>query len=377
MKSLLYPALFLFIAFACSSSEKDTEINIQPAYNSEQLTFRIDTLATGFRIPWGIAQLPDGRFLVTERAGKLFLAEKGKDNLEMSGLPDIRARGQGGLFDVVLHPDYENNGWIYLAYSSPEGSGGTNTAVSRYKLEGTQLVNEELIYKATPNAGTSHHYGGRIAFDEAGYLYFSIGDRGSRDQNPQDITRDGGKIYRLNDDGSIPSDNPFVNENDARKAVYSYGHRNPQGLRMNPKTGKIWEHEHGPRGGDEVNIIEKGKNYGWPVITYGINYNGTVITDETSRPGMEQPETYWDPSIAPCGMAFVNSREYPQWDGDLLVGSLKFNYIVRCDIENNEIVEREILMEDIGRVRDIYQAPDGYIYIALEGKGMIVRVVPQ
>ena len=227
-----------------------------------------------------------------------------------------------------------------------------------------------------PNTRSSVHYGSRIAFDNQAYLYFSIGERGERDVNPQDINRDGGKIYRLHDDGSIPSDNPFVNNNNAKKAIYSYGHRNPQGLAKHPETGKIWSHEHGPKGGDEINIIQKGANYGWPLVSYGINYNGTSFTDKTSAPGMTQPIHYWVPSIAPCGMTFVNSKIYPNWQGDVLIGSLKFQYLHHCILNGEKVVREERLFKNIGRLRNVVQAPDGYIYVAVEGKG-IYRIVPE
>ena len=246
----------------------------------------------------------------------------------------------------------------------------------RAKITNNLLSQKELLYKGVPNTTKGQHWGSRIEFDDKGFLYFSIGDRGNRDVNPQDINRDGGKIYRIHDDGSIPKDNPFVNKEEAKKAIYSYGHRNPQGLVKNPFTGEIWNHEHGPRGGDEINIVKKGKNYGWPVITYGINYVGTKITDETSRPGMEQPLYQWTPSIAPSGMTFVNSKKYPDWKGNLLVGSLAFQYLERLELKNNKVVYREKLLDGLGRVRNVRQAPDGHIYVAIEGKG-IYKLVPK
>lgn len=265
----------------------------------------------------------------------------------------------------------------YLTYALADGQGsGGNTALMRAKIDNNTLVSHELLYKATPNTTKGVHFGSRITFDNDGYLYFSIGDRGDHDLNPQDLSRDGGKIYRLHDDGQIPVDNPFFNTSDAKKAVYSYGHRNPQGMIKHPETGAIWTHEHGPKGGDEINIIKKGKNYGWPIITYGINYSGTPITDVTEMEGMEQPLYYWVPSIAPSGMAFVTSSVYPQWKGSLLVGSLSFQYLERLEIKDNKVVSREKLLVDIGRVRNVVQGPDGYIYVAIEGTG-IVKLVPK
>ena len=273
--------------------------------------------------------------------------------------------------DVKLHPNFKVNKWVYLTYSSPEGEGrGANTALMRAKLEGNQLTDKKVLYKGSPNSSKPYHFGSRVEFDNQGYLYFSIGDRGSRDENPQDITRDGGKIYRIHDDGRIPSDNPFVNSDGAKKAIFSYGHRNPQGMVKHPSTGEIWIHEHGPRGGDELNIVKKGKNYGWPVITYGINYSGTKITDETSKPNMEQPVYYWVPSIAPSGLEIISSNNYPDWKGNVLAGSLAFQYLERLVLKNNEVTYREKLLDGMGRVRSVNQGPDGMIYVGIEGKGI-------
>jgi len=327
-------------------------------------------------IPWGFTFLPDNSILITEKEGDLILFKDGiKTNI--SGKPEIEVRGQGGLMDLELHPDYKNNGWIYFSYASSKGGGnGCNTAIMRAKITNNKLTNKELLYKATPNSTKGQHFGSRIVFDNKGYLYFSIGERGERDINPQDITRDGGKIYRLNDDGSIPKDNPFYNTPNANKAIYSYGHRNPQGMKIHPDSGDLWTHEHGPKGGDEINIIKAGFNYGWPVITYGKNYSGTSITDNTSLPGMEQPLHYWVPSIAPSGMAFISSDIYGNWKGSLLVGSLKFNYVDKCTLKNNKIIKEERLLDGFGRVRSIEQGPDGYIYVGIENLG-IVKLLPK
>ena len=257
-----------------------------------------------------------------------------------------------------------------------DGKGG-NTTILRAKLVDNKLVNQEILYKATPNTKSGNHFGSRLEFDREGYLYFSIGDRHNRDVNPQDITKDNGKIYRINDDGSIPLDNPFYNTDGAKKAIYSYGHRNPQGMAMNPQTGEIWTHEHGPQGGDEINIIKPGINYGWPKITYGINYDNSTITNDTSLPGMEQPLHYWVPSIAPSGMAFVTSNKYPNWKGNLMVGSLKFKYLNRVVLENNKVIKEEKILENmVGKVRNVRQSPDGYLYVAVEQLG-VLRIVPE
>ena len=256
--------------------------------------------------------------------------------------------------DIELHPNYSENGWLYITYSSSDGEGeGGNTALIRAQLIDTKLTSVERLYKAEPNSKRGQHFGSRIEFDNDGYLYFSIGDRGNRDVNPQDITRDCGKIYRINDDGSIPNNNPFLEFPDAKTAIYSYGHRNPQGMICHPDTGEIWVHEHGPRGGDEINRIKKGKNFGWPLISYGINYSGTSFTDDTDLPGMEQPLFYWVPSIAPSGMAYITSDMYKDWKNNLLIGSLKFEYIERLVLENNKVVKREKILEGMGRVRNV------------------------
>ncbi|APU69399.1 PQQ-dependent sugar dehydrogenase [Christiangramia flava] len=332
--------------------------------------YSAEIVVDGLDIPWGMAFLPDGSMLITEKKGEIILFKDGKKT-SIQGAPEVYDRGQGGLLDIELHPDYAENGWIYLTYSSKEGEGdGGNTALMRAKLNNGKLTGQEVLYKASPNTTKGQHFGSRIAFDKEGFLYFSAGERGERDVNPQDITRDNGKIYRLNDDGSIPQDNPFINDDSAKKAIFSYGHRNPQGMIMNPETGEIWVHEHGPQGGDEINVIKKAANYGWPVLTYGENYDGTPITEERTRPGMEDPIFYWLPSIAPSGFEFVTSEEFPDLKGNLLVGSLKFQYLELLRLDGKKIEKREKLLEDIGRVRNVKQGPDGNIYVAVEGKGI-------
>lgn len=325
-------------------------------------------------IPWGFTFLPDNSMLITEKKGILTHFING-EKVNVTGLPKVKVQGQGGLMEIELHPDYQNNGWIYFTYASGN-SNGANTTLMRARIKDNRLINQEVLYKATPDTRKGQHFGSRIAFDKKGYLYFSVGDRGNRDVNPQDITKDGGKIYRLHDDGKIPKDNPFVNQENAKKAIYSFGHRNPQGMEMNPFTGEIWTHEHGPQGGDEINIIKKGKNYGWPKISYGINYSGTKFTDHTALPGMEQPLHQWTPSIAPSGMAFVNSDKYPKMKGDLLVGSLKFRYISHCTLKNGKVVKEEKMLENLGRVRSIELGNDGYLYAGIEQLG-IVRINPK
>lgn len=368
--SIIISCFFVVMTGLSCAQKTDNEINAP----SEE-TFEAQLVVENLQIPWGLAFLPDGSMLITEKSGEIIHFKDGvKTTIE--GGPAVYNRGQGGLLDIELHPNYTDNGWIYICYSSQEGEGkGGNTAIIRAKLDGNTLVNSELLYKASPNTTKGQHWGSRLEFDDDGYLYFTIGDRGARDQNPQDNTLDGGKVYRIMDDGAIPEDNPFTNITNGNKRAFTIGNRNPQGMAKHPETGAIWIHEHGPMGGDEINIVKKGVNYGWPVITYGTNYDGTPITDITSKEGMEQPIHYWVPSIAPSGMAFVTSDRYPDWKGNLLVGSLVFQYLERIELDGNKVMYREKLLEDIGRVRNVRQGPDGYIYVAVESKG-IYKLVP-
>lgn len=370
-KSIAYLCLFVVVtSVSCAQKTENT------ATLPERSVFTPEQVVADLGIPWGMAFLPDGSMLITEKSGSVIHFRDGVKT-EVRGVPPVYVRGQGGLMDIELHPDYESNGWIYLSYASEEGEGkGGHTALARARLSGGQLTGLQVLYKARPNTTAGQHFGSRIEFDGDGYLYFTIGERGQRDENPQDLSRDGGKVYRLHDDGRIPADNPFVSQKGALPAIYTYGNRNPQGMARHPETGEIWIHEHGPRGGDEINILKKGANYGWPVITYGINYSGTKITDKTAMEGMEQPIHYWVPSIAPSGMCFVTSGRYPEWKGSLLVGSLSFQYLERLELDGRRVLRREKLMDGIGRVRNVRQGPDGYIYVAVEGKG-IYRLLPR
>ncbi len=365
MKStlILFISGLAFSFIACA--QKDTTIK-DPA-----TVFDYEIVVGDMQIPWGMTFLPDGSMLITEKSGELIHFKGGQKQL-ITGVPEVYQQGQGGLLDIALHPNYSQNGWIYLTYSSSEGEGeGGHTALMRAKLSGNRLTDQKVLYKATPNTTKGQHFGSRITFDNNGYLYFSIGERGEKDINPQDITRDGGKIYRLNDDGSIPSDNPFVDKPNAKEAIYSYGHRNPQGMILHPETGEVWIHEHGPMGGDEINVIKKGANYGWPVVTHGIDYSGLPISDESSRPDMEDPIYFWVPSIAPSGMVYVTSNKYPHLKGNLLVGSLKFQYLEHLVLDGKKVIKREKLLKDIGRLRNVIQGPDGFIYVGVEGKGIV------
>ncbi|WP_460218826.1 PQQ-dependent sugar dehydrogenase [Psychroserpens sp. MEBiC05023] len=362
MKFVRQYAFIIGLVSLIACAQDKTAINNNHTY---------ELVVSNLNNPWAFTFLPDHSILINEKSGHIIHFENGKKT-EINGVPKVYNRGQGGLLDIALHPDYTTNGWIYLTYASSEGpEKGGHTALMRAKLKNNTLVDKEVLYKAGPNTTKGQHFGSRIVFDDDGYLYFTIGERGNRDVNPQDITRDGGKVYRLHDDGSVPSDNPFVNSVNAKTAIYSYGHRNPQGMTIHPKTRAIWTHEHGPKGGDEINIIESGKNYGWPVITYGVNYIGTKITDKTTQSGMEQPLHYWTPSIAPSGMVFISSNKYKGWEGNLLVGSLKFQYLDNCYIKDGKVIKEERLLNGLGRVRSINQGPDGYIYVGIEHLGIV------
>ena len=339
--------------------------------NLQPREIKYELVVDNLDIPWAFVFLPDDSILITERKGELVHFKNGIRNT-IKNLPTIIAKNQGGLLDIELHPDYNKNKWIYISYSSSnDNNSGTNTTILRFKLDGDLAVNQQIIYKATPNSKRTLHYGSRIVFDKENYIYFSIGDRGNRDLNPQDITRDGGKIYRLHDDGKVPIDNPFVNEKNSKKAIFSYGHRNPQGMFYDKNKDKIWIHEHGPRGGDEINIIESGGNFGWPLASHGINYIGTKFTDKTSIKGMVDPIWHWVPSIAPSGMVYIDNPNYPTLNGSILIGSLKFQYLHQCIIEDGIVVKENRLLDQIGRVRSIELDKNKNIYVGVENLGII------
>lgn len=356
------------------------EIEKTDTYKSKGITVKLETVAEGLEVPWGMASLPSGDLLIADRNGDLWKVASDKSKVKISGTPDVLYVGQGGLFEVKLDPNYSENSWIYLTYAKHKKETGrvmSTTALVRGKLSGNTFVQKEEIFEALPYFPTRHHYGARMVFDNDGYLFVSVGDRGVREKNPQSLENHAGKIHRIRADGSIPEDNPFYNTENAVKSIWSYGHRNPQGLDYDKATGTLWEHEHGPRGGDELNIIKKGENFGWPVISYGINYDATTFTDITEKEGMTQPELYWLPSIAPCGMSFVTSDKYGPWQGDLLAGSLRFDYLNRVDLKDGTVKDQEKLLINIGRLRNVVQADDGFIYIGVEDPGVVYRLIPQ
>ncbi len=369
--------LLLFLNISCAQFGETWIKEDKTIVTPNGTNYTIENIFDDVEVPWSIEFINEETIIYAEKKGEIFMINKGKST-KIDNVPEVYFRGQGGLLDLELHPDFQENKFIYISYASgSKDLGGGNTAVSRAKLINNKLVDIELLYKGEENSTKGQHFGTRLQFDKNGKLFFAIGDRGNRDKLPQDISLDGGKIYRINDDGSIPNDNPFINEENAKKAIFSYGHRNPQGIFLHPKTGEIWTNEHGPKGGDEINIISKGKNYGWPKITYGINYSGTTITDEKEHPKMEQPLYYWIPSIAPSGFAYVSSNKYKKWKGSLLTGSLKFKYLERLVLDkSNKVVYREKVADSIGRVRDVKESPDGFIYFTVENKG-IFKIVPK
>jgi glucose/arabinose dehydrogenase len=347
---------------------------------SEEESFKLESvMETGLYVPWAIAFLPDGRMLVTERPGRLRIIEGGRllpDSVR--GMPSVYG-GEGGLLDVTLHPHYSRPGsdWIYLSYGdkSPDGLG--MTAVIRGRLRDGALVDQQQIFKADSSlyrAG-GQRFGSRLLFDDEGHLFFSVGDR-AHPGDEQDLSHPNGKVHRVNDDGSIPKDNPFVNRPGAMPSIWTYGNRNPQGLAFSPITGELWEAEHGPRGGDELNILQPGHNYGWPVITYGMNYDGTPITDQVAQEGMDQPITYWVPSIATSPITFYTGNRFPHWKNNLFLGSLAAQELRRLIIDGHSVTHQEILFKGIGRVRDVVNAPDGYLYIVMNQPDRIQRLVP-
>tara|TARA_B100002019_G_scaffold161542_1_gene139353 strand:- start:618 stop:1763 length:1146 start_codon:yes stop_codon:yes gene_type:complete len=377
--SLILSIIFLSISSACSQRE-----NYPPIQDSNENSFELVKIVDGIDIPWGLAFTDKSSFLVTDKKGILYHVEDGKKSI-IKGIPKIVFSRQGGLLDVAVDKNFSSNQIIYLTASVSDSEKGSNTSLFSAKLDGDSLVDLKQLYKASPDSEEQRHFGGSILLKNQ-HIYFTIGDRGNRDINPQDLNLDGGKIYRLNLDGSIPDDNPFFDMENTKKAVWSYGHRNPQGIVDGFNNDEIWIHEHGPRGGDEINIIKEPKNnedpvrernYGWPRATYGINYSGSEITKNKTLDGVTDPYYYWTPSIAPSGMVMIKGSEiYSDWNNTLLIGSLSFRYLERLEFDNSGIIMREKLFPRIGRVRDVNLSPDGYVYISVEGEG-IFKILPK
>ncbi|MGQ0752342.1 MAG: PQQ-dependent sugar dehydrogenase [Betaproteobacteria bacterium] len=349
------------------------------AVQSQKHAFRVVTLVKELSFPWSLAFLPDGRMLVTERDGRLRIISKDfrLDPKPVEGVPPVVAVGQGGLFDVVLHPGFAENQLVYLAYNGA-GNGGWGTELMRAKFDGRRLTEQQVLFRLDPKSRGGQHFGGRIVFDRQGYVYLTLGDRGDKDR-AQRLDDHAGSVIRLHDDGRAPKDNPLVGRAGARPEKFTLGNRNMQGAALHPKTGELWTHEHGPQGGDEVNVMRAGRNYGWPVITYGVNYGlGTKIGEGTHKPGMEQPLYKWVPSIAPSGMAFYEGDKFPGWRGNILLGALRSEILVRLELDGEKIVSEERLLKGaLGRIRDVRVGPDGYVYLLTDdSNGVLARLEP-
>jgi len=347
-------------------------------FSSDRAELQLETVAEGLEHPWSLAFLPDGSQLVTERPGRLRLIDNGQLRPEpIAGLPDLVVSGQGGLLDIVLHPDFAANRTLFLSYAHEQSGAGMTTRVAKARFDGKQLQNVEVIFEALPRSWTSRHFAGRMEFDPEGNLYIAVGDRGEKDR-AQDTADDAGGVHRLTVDGKPAPGNPFLNDDSVNDTFFTYGNRNIQGMTRHPETGAIWTHEHGPRGGDEVNILHAGDDYGWPKVTYGIAYSGFPITDKTTMKGVTDPLHYWDPSIAPSGMAFYTGDLFPAWQGDLFVGALKMQKLVRLRFDNRKVVEEEDLLRDLeARIRDVRMGPDGALWLLTDhSNGKVYRLVP-
>ena len=340
-------------------------------------SFRVVKLLEGLDHPWSLAFLPDGRMLLTERPGRLSLVGRDFKRTRIEGVPRVYASGQGGLLEVALHPRFAENRFIYLSYAGP-GEGGASTELARAKLDGERLEDLRVLFVEEPKTTGGLHFGGRIVFDRAGFLYLTLGERGQM-QRAQVPGNHHGSVIRLRDDGTVPPDNPYVGKPGWRPEKYDLGHRNMQGAALHPRTGLLWTHEHGPQGGDEINVIRPGLNHGWPVITYGANYvTGTKIGEGTQKEGMTQPLYYWVPSIAPSGMAFYEGDRFPRWKGDLFVGALKDRLLVRLRLDGEKVVKEERMLQGVlGRIRDARSGPDGFLYLLTdEDPGVLARLEP-
>ncbi|HET7672826.1 MAG TPA: PQQ-dependent sugar dehydrogenase [Burkholderiales bacterium] len=348
------------------------------SFRSEDHPFRVVKVVEGLNQPWSLAFLPDGRMLITEKAGRLRVVRDGKlEPKAIEGMPPVTVHGQGGLHDIVLHPRFRENSLVYLAYAA-RGADGVGTELARGRLTGERLEDVQVIFRQSPKGSAGQHFGGRIVFDRAGFLYLTLGDRGERDraQRPDDHA---GSVIRLHDDGRVPKDNPFVGKAGWKPEKYTLGNRNIQGAALHPQTGALWTHEHGPQGGDEVNVIRAGTNYGWPVITYGVNYGiGTRIGEGKEKAGMAQPLHVWVPSIAPSGMAFYTGDRFPRWQGSLFVGALRDRMLVRLVLDGEKVVKEERLLQGaLGRIRDVRMGPDGFLYLLTdESNGVLARLEP-
>ena len=349
----------------------------QQVMRSSKASYSLRMLTLDLEQPWGMAFLPDGRLLITERPGRLRIFANGRlERAPVGGLPKVFARGQGGLLDICLHPDFARNAQLYLTYSG-EGEGGAATVLARAEFRNNALVGVQRLFEALPRTSGGLHFGSRIVFDQAGLLYVTCGERYQM-QRAQNLADLGGKVVRLRDDGSVPPDNPFVGREGARPEIFTWGHRNPQGMAMNPATGRIWVAEHGPRGGDELNLLKAGANYGWPRATHGIDYSGSTISPNKSLPGMEDPVRVWVPSISPSGLAFYSGDRFPGWKGSVFTGALSDNALIRIELDGDRYLGEERLLVDLlPYIRDVRQGPDGLLYLVTHtDSGGLYRLEP-
>ncbi len=363
---------------AAAAATAQTQPTVQTAPSSLG-PLRVTTLVSGLQNPWGLAFLPDGRFLITERPGRLRIYSNGVLSPAITGVPAVWAQGQGGLLDVAVDPNFQTNQRIYLTFAEADANNRAGTAVARARLVGQGLQDVQVIFRQEPKLSTGNHFGSRLVFDRQGHLFVALGENNSR-ITAQYLDHHQGKVVRLWPDGTVPTDNPFMANPQALVDIWSYGHRNPQGAALNPWTGELWTVEHGAKGGDEINIPKGGKNYGWPIITHGVDYNGQPIPESTgsSAPGMEQPVHYWVPSIAPSGMAFYTGFDLHPWQGDLFVGGLAAQQLVRLDLDGNRVVGEERLLTGMGyRIRDVRNGPDGALYLLTDASnGRLLKVEP-
>jgi len=372
-------ALGAALAFCAATAAAQSIPLAGPIVKSERATFRVAQVTGNLQYPWGLAFLPDGRMLVTERPGRLrVIGADGKlDPRPVEGVPKVVASGQGGLLDVAVHPRFAENGWVYLSFAGSDGD-GASTEVVRGRLDGQRLQDVQTLFRMLPRSSGGRHFGSRLVFDAKGLLYITLGDRGDMER-AQRMDDHAGSVIRLHDDGRVPADNPFVKTPGARPEKFTLGNRNMQGAAIHPVTGELWTHEHGPQGGDEVNVMRAGRNYGWPVITHGVNYGiGTRIGEGTSRPGMEQPLKIWIPSIAPSGMAFYAGKAFQGWSGNLLVGALRGESLHRLELDGEKVVREEVLLKSqVGRIRDVRVGPDGLVYLLTDERaGQLLRLEP-
>lgn len=373
---MLRSSLFFLSLFVACSNLHAQEVRYSP---SSLGTLKVTTVVKNLANPWGMAFLPDGRLLITERPGRLRIFSQGQISSPVAGIPVVYAQGQGGLLDVAIDPNFVQNQLVYLTYAEAGNAGTAGTAVMRGKLTGNTLENTQVIFRQLPKLSTGNHFGSRLVFDKSGYLFVTLGENNNR-ITAQYLDHHQGKIIRIWPDGTIPADNPFMGQANAKPEIWSYGHRNPQGATLNPWTGKLWMNEHGAMGGDEINIPLAGKNYGWPIITYGLDYNGQPIPESigTSAAGMEQPIHYWVPSIAPSGMAFYDRNKSSAWYGHLFVGGLAAQQLVRLEINGESIVREERLLGEMQyRIRAVKPGPDGGLYVLTDsGTGQLLKIDP-